>query len=79
MKRIAACGRKNYLIITGDEHGARKSVGGCLDIQKDLHFFDQLSIFQGHSPNFLGVLRITIAGTKDELNLPCWVYHTLIS
>ncbi len=40
MNRIAACSRQEGLIFTGDEYGARKSIGGYLGIQQDLHFFD---------------------------------------
>ena len=37
----------------GDKHGARESIGSCLDIQQSLHFLDQFSIVQGQSPIFI--------------------------
>lgn len=39
MNRIPACRRKDGVTVMCNEHGARKSIGGCLGIYQNLHFF----------------------------------------
>ena len=50
MNCIAACQRQDDLTLVSDKHGTRESIGGCLDVQQHLHFFNQFGIVQSQSP-----------------------------